>query len=187
MSNMAGTHLARATGPQDVKFGMSSKNNLQVAVSFRFTNDQSELYGQTITWIGTFAPGKASEIALQALENCGWRGDDVLDMTGIDSEEVELVIADEWNAEQTKQYPKVQFVNRPGAGRFEFQNPIEGQSLAVHSRALSQQFRAIRASQGRKPAAPAPAQQRRNSAPATQDPGGPPLFGNERADDELPF
>lgn len=185
-TGMTGTRRARATGPQDVKFGMSSNNNLQVAVSFRFTDEKDEFYGKMITWIGSFAPGKASEISLQGLENCGWRGDDVLDMTGIDAEEVELVIVEEWNTDQTKQYPKVQFINRL-SGRFEFQKPVEGTSLAVHSKALSQQIRAIRASQGRKPAAAAPAQQRRNSVPATQDPGGPPLFGNEGADDDLPF
>jgi uncharacterized protein YdbL (DUF1318 family) len=144
-----GTHLARSTGPDGVKFGMSANNNLQIAITFQFVNQEDSCYGQSIVWIGTFATGKASEIALEAMENCGWSGEDVMDLDGIDANDVELVIVEEWNQDRTKQYEKVAFVNRPGANRFTFQNPVEGPALAAQSRALNQSIRAIRASQGR--------------------------------------
>lgn len=182
----AGTHLARACAPEAVKFGMSSNNNLQIAIAFQFTHPDDELCGQSITWIGSFAPGKASEITLEAMENCGWKGDDVMDMTGIDANEVELVIALEWNQERTQQFDKVKFVNRPSGSRFTFQKPIEGPELIAQSRALAQNLRAIRASQVRRPA-PAAARPRPQPAPqrAPAEPDGPPLFG--AGEDDLPF
>jgi hypothetical protein len=181
-----GVRIARAIGEQGVKFGMSSNNNLQVSVTFQFSREDDEFFGQSITWIGTFAPGKASEIALEALENCGWTGDDVMDMTGIDANEVELVIVEKFNADKNKNFDEVSFVNRPGANRFTFQQPVEGSALAAQSRILGQNIRAIRASQGRK-LAPAAARPRPQPAPqiAPAEPGGPPLFG--RGDDDLTF
>ena len=149
----AGTRLARAIGPQGVQFGMSSNNNLQIAITFQITGADDEFKGQEITWPGTFAPGKASEIALETMEVCGWTGDDVMDLTGIDSNEVELVIIEEWNQAGTKQYDKVAFVNRPGANRFAFQKPVSGNELKAASRLINQSIRGIRASQGRNVAA----------------------------------
>jgi hypothetical protein len=186
----AGTHLARATGPQGVQFGMSANNNLQIAIAFQFCNPDDECHGQTITWIGTFAPGKASEIALEAMENCGWRGEDVMNLDGIDANEVELVIVEEYNQDQSKKYEKVAFVNRAGASRFSFQKPVEGSELAAHSRQLNQSIRAIRASQGRRviaPAARATSTGQRQSVPKRDpdEPVGPPLFTGK--DDDLPF
>ena len=79
---------------------------------------------QRITWIGTFAPGKATGFALDALENCGWKGNDpTADLTGIDSQDVELVVDAEAGQDGVMR-PRVRWVNRRGSGRIKFKQPI---------------------------------------------------------------
>lgn len=147
MSNSKiGKRRARATG--DVSFGMSSNGNLQIAVCFELNDQNDPFCGEQITWVGTFAEGKASEIALQALETCGWVGDDVMDMIGIDSNDVELVIVEDTTADGTRQYDKVAFVNRIGASRFEFQKPLEGNALRAQAKGLTHKIREIRVARG---------------------------------------
>jgi len=183
-----GTRLARATGPEGVQFGMSSTSNLQIAITFKFTNPEDEYFGHVITWMGSFAPGKASEITLEAMENCGWSGDDVMNMTGIDSNEVELVIIEEYNEEKGRAFDKVKFVNRAGANRFAFQRPVEGSALASQAKTLNQSIRAIRASQGRKPSAPQNRQQPpRQAPPARQQPQSNESPEAINGDNEFPF
>lgn len=176
----AGTHLARACAPEAVKFGMSSNNNLQIAITFHFTNPDDTYFGQSIAWISSFAPGKASEITLEAMENCGWSGEDVMDMTDIDKNEVELVIIEEWNQDQTKKFEKVAFVNRRGTARFTFQKPMEGNELAAQSRLVAQSIRAIRASQGRTRSASTRPQTKQQPPQQQQRP-------TQNGDDEFPF
>lgn len=185
---MKGRFLARCTGSKDVKFGMSKNGNMQIAVLFQYSNQNDDCYGQTIVWMGTFAPGKASEIALQAMENCGWRGDDLLDLTGIDSEEVELVIGEKPSDDGLRMFDYVEFVNRPGAGKFTFSQPVEGAVLAQHAGMIRANIRAIRAGQGRTPAGRPASKPTRVNLPQKSKPEEvPPLFDDDAVDPDLGF
>lgn len=104
---MQGTHRARA---REWALGHSSNGNEQVAVLFEIT--QGEHQGRTITWFGFFTD-KTAERTLDSLRHCGWDGDDFVNLTGLDANEVELVIAEE--EYQGKFHDRVQWVNRPAS------------------------------------------------------------------------
>lgn len=166
-----GKYRARATGPEDVQFGRTGNGNRQVAVLFRFVDP--ELEQETITWFGTFADGKATEITVKALRACGWYGDNLADMTGIDSQEVELVIVEEPDQEGNLR-TKVKWVNKPGGGKVELKNALnqgEVQALAAEMKGY------LIASKQGQPTAPrqgAPQQAQRHATPS-QRPAG---YGN---------
>lgn len=147
----AGKYKARAVGPNDVQFGTSKNGNEQVAVLFAFTEDA--LLGQHITWIGAFAPGKATEITIKALRNCGWAGADLTDMSGIDSEEVELVVVEEAD-DKGNPRTRVQWVNKPGSGKIEFQSPLAGDGLKAFAARMKGTLLASLQGQQRTQAAP---------------------------------
>lgn len=140
-----GQYRARSTGPQDVSFGVSASGNLQIAVVFEFIDEA--LAGQTIVWVGTFAPGKSTDITIQALENCGWTGDDpTKNIDGIDGNEVILVIENDTN-DKGDIYPRVKWINRPGAGRIKFKRPAEGAELRAFGAEIRAATLARRAAQ----------------------------------------
>lgn len=67
--------------------------------------------GQSLTWWGYFTDA-AMEITFKALRNCGWTGTDLQDLTGLDANEVILVVENE--TYQGKTRPKVKWVNSLG-------------------------------------------------------------------------
>lgn len=188
-----GKYRARATGIDDVSFGVSKQGNLQIAVVFDLLDEH--VVGQTISWVGTFADGKATDIAIKALEACGWTGEDPTEsLDGITDNEVVLVVENE-TGDDGKVYSKVSWVNRPGAGRVKFKQPISGQDLRVFGADIKRAVAANRAMGGggqprqqsvQRPAqnrqqAQRPPEQRGNSFP--DDSYGP----NGVHDDDLPF
>ena len=186
-----GKYRARATGAEDVQFGVSAKGNLQIGVLFELLDE--EMAGQTISWVGTFAEGKSTDISIKALEACGWQGDDPTEsLEGISTNEVILVVEHE-AGEDGRVYAKVAWVNRPGAGRVKFKQPINGQDLRVFGADIKRAVMANRAfnsggSQARSQQAQRPAgnQQR----PPQQQRSGKfedPDYGTRAGDDDLPF
>lgn len=98
-----GVYRARAVS---ATLGENSKGNEQVAIQFRFL--AAELVGQTITWYGTFTD-KSADISIKALRACGWQGNDLTELLGIDANDVDLVVANEtWEG---KSRTKVKWVN----------------------------------------------------------------------------
>jgi hypothetical protein len=97
--------------------GYTSNDREQVAVQFKIID--GEYAGRTLTWYGYFGDetkGKKTptEITIAALRACGWIGDDITNLEGIDREEVELVIV--VDTYQGKTSNKVRWVNKPGGG-----------------------------------------------------------------------
>lgn len=142
----AGTYRARCTGEQDVQFGFSKTGNEQIAVVFRIT--EGECAGHTVTWFGSFASEKSIKIALKALENCGWKGDNVTDLSGIGSEEVDLVIDHEPDQENRPRL-RVQWVNKPGAsGRVELRDQMSAAQKVAFAQKMKGQILSARQSAG---------------------------------------
>jgi hypothetical protein len=84
-----------------------------VAVRFAILDDGYE--EEEITWFGSFSKNRGKgtktpfERTVESLRICGWRGDDLSDLTGITENEVSLVIEhDEYNG---KVSAKVKWVN----------------------------------------------------------------------------
>jgi len=102
---MTGTHRARA---REWALGHSSNGNEQVAVLFEIT--QGECAGKSITWFGSFSDA-AVDRTLDSLRHCGWNGDNFVELAGLDTNEVEIVVqAEEY---QGKVRDRVRWVNRP--------------------------------------------------------------------------
>lgn len=145
-----GTYRARATS---WVLGETSTGKEQVAVEFSLTDP--ELQGERIAWYGFFTE-KTFERTIESLRACGWTGDNLEDLSGLDANEVDLVIEQE--TYEGKTTPRVRWVNRPGAiGVKTALAPEKAKTFAAKMKA---QIRAFDASQGKK-AAPAS-----SSAPA---------------------
>ena len=101
-----GTYRARAT---DGHLGYTSKGNEQVVVTFAITGGPHE--GQAVTWFGFFSDA-CFDRTIRSLRHCGWQGNDVSDLTGIDTRDVDIVV--EHNEYKGKITPRVSWVNQIG-------------------------------------------------------------------------
>ena len=100
-----GTYRARAA---ELDFGFAGTGTEQIAVRFLTTE------GESITWYGYFTD-KAAQYAIQALRACGWKGDDLFELTVEDlPDEVELVVQEDEYDGQTRM--RVAFINALGSG-----------------------------------------------------------------------
>ena len=94
-----GTYRAIAL---DGHLGFTSKGNEQIVVRFVITEGPQK--EQSIQWFGFFSDA-CFDRTIQSLRHCGWKGDDVSDLTGIDTHEVDIVV--EHDEYQNKVTPKV--------------------------------------------------------------------------------
>lgn len=160
-----GTYQGRATG--DVSWGTSSNQNLQICVLCRITN--GPFNGAYVSWLGTFAEGKATEMAINALRAFGWKGiDPTRDLSGLTDNEVDLVIEME-QSQNGNWYPKVKFVNRPGSGAMmRFKNPAEGPELMQWGPFIAQAAKALWLEQHPNEPMPGEARPQQRSQPRPQ-------------------
>jgi hypothetical protein len=119
-----GTYNGRATG--SVVLGKSPDKGTPF-IEFLFVLSEGEAAGEEVRWTGYFSESKCgkgtvAERTIQSLQYCGWQGDDLSefangDLHGLDTNEVRLVIENEpWKSDPTKTTPRVQWVNKIGAG-----------------------------------------------------------------------
>lgn len=171
----AGTYRARAVGQDGVQYGFTGTGNAQLAVEFELLEE-----GERVTWFGVFAPGKSSDIAMRALRAAGWTGDDLNDLVGLGSTEVELVIEDEeWNG---KVRTRVRWVNVPGAGgRVELQSKMNDAQRRAFAERMRSQAIASRPNAGGQVVGP------RRPKPTPPMQANPPALAGQMADDDIPF
>lgn len=137
-------HLATSPGTRAraITWGISKSkgdaNNApreNVVITFEITADGPER-GKTITWWGHFSD-KTWEFDIKALRACGWRGDDIRDLSALKDNEVSLVINHEDDTENGGKRARVRWVNAIG---FAITKPLAGAKLdnfAARVRALS--------------------------------------------------
>jgi hypothetical protein len=121
------------------------KKTPRVEVLFEFYADDA---AHTIRWDGYLTDG-ALDRTLEALRTCGWAGDDLSDLAGIDTNEVELVIEQE--EYEGKTYDRVKWVNAIGGGGFSSLEPAAQKTLAAQ---LKSKVRAFDAAKGVKTPTP---------------------------------
>lgn len=173
------TYRARAAGSG---FGTSSKGNNQIGIPCEIV-DHEELAGETITWLGHFTE-KTTARTVESLQHFGWQGDDLSELEDPDAaaaarllpEIVEIVVDPEQYEGEWQL--KVKWVNKPGAGRFSFKEPLVGSGLKAFA---AQMKGTIRGAKAAGPRASAPKQNGGGAQP--QHPNAP---GNRR-DDDIPF
>lgn len=150
MSEIAdGVYRARAVVGA---LGETQGGKEQMAVEFELM-DSEGVVGPHITWFGYFTE-KTTEHTLRALRTCGWRGDDLSNLDGIQENEVSLVIQNETYEGKTR--PKVQWVNAPGGAGLGLKAPLapdRAKSFAAKMRAAVRAFD-IQTGNGKRPPAP---------------------------------
>jgi len=166
-----GTYRARGV---TAALGLTSKGSEQVAVELTLLEGENE--GKSITWYGYFTD-KTTERTLDSLRHLGWEGDDLADLTGIDRNEVNVVIEDEQD-DRGEYRSRVRWINRAGG-------------LALKERLQGDQLKAFSA----RMKGAVLAHKQKSGAPRSNGNGGgqrrPPSRGSDRPpppeDDDLPF
>jgi hypothetical protein len=193
------TYRARAV---TAALGYTQAGKPQVAVEFVLLDggylSQNEFaIGQHITWYGYFGE-KSIEHTMKALRTCGWSTDSIDDLTGVDEQEVSLVLVEE---NDLQGYPriKVRWINAPGGvGGVALKArmaPDEARSFADQMRGYAQASRATAppaAAPARPAAPPARAAAAPPARPAPRPPARPPAAIATAAagldpDDNIPF
>lgn len=182
------TYRAIATSTP-ITFGHASTGNAQIAVEFDILGTNEETgeeasTGETITWIGTFSDNTTMR-TLESLLHCGWQGEDPAELNDKPASSelptvVELVCEpDEWDGKVSL---KVQWVNKPGRGRFAFKKTMSEADLRAFGAQLRASVKSLRAAGG------APRAPRQQSTPPRS--GGyskSPHPNAPRNDDDIPF
>lgn len=174
-----GTYRGRAT---DAQLGTTSTGKEQVAIGFQLLTPGYE--GQHLPYYGLFTDA-ALEITIKALRACGWQGVDLADLTGVDTNEVNLVVEHDTYNGVTR--ARVKWVNDGTAGLLRnVLGDVEKKAFATRMRG------AIAAlGQGQPPARPQPARQspRAPYAPpqAQRQHGAIPPEPPPHTDEDMPF
>jgi hypothetical protein len=171
-----GKYMARAV---EAELGYTSGDKAQVAVCFELID--GDYAGQQINWYGYFTD-KTMPTTLKALRACGWEGDDLSNLDGIDVNEVELVISHEDDLEGNAR-ARVRWVNRPGDGGVQLKKRMDEQqrkafAAQMKGRVVAEQQRGGNGSSG------GGGQQRRQTDRRYDDNNLPP---EAHGDDDIPF
>lgn len=141
------TYRARAIG---AGFGTSSKGNTQIAIQCEVV--EHDLAGETIAWLGHFTE-KTADRTIESLQHFGWKGDDLSELEDLDADraatllpEIVEIVVDPEQYEGEWQL-KVKWVNRPGAGRFSFKEPLTGAGLKAFAAQMKGAIRGARGAQ----------------------------------------
>jgi hypothetical protein len=96
--------------PTSAQLGYAQSGTEQVAIQFRTKN------GYHITWYGYFTE-KTAKTTIASLRTCGWTGNDIADLSSIETkpQDVELIIEQE-DDQQGNPRARVRWVNRIGGG-----------------------------------------------------------------------
>lgn len=124
----AGRYRARAT---EAALGLTRKGGEQVAVALSIID--GECAGESLTWFGFFSE-KTADRTIESLRTLGWVGDDLSDLTGVDSNEVEIVV--EHEEYEGRSQVRVKWINRSGAalGLKERMDPGAAKAFAAQMR-----------------------------------------------------
>lgn len=155
--------------------GMSGTGKEQIGIRFQLL--EGEDTGQYITYYGYFTEATL-ERTLESLDYCGWEGDNLTDLSGLDKNEVHLVIDHEAD-QDGKVRARVKWINGSGGiAMKERMDPGQAAAFAQHMRGE------VIARRARKPGKPA-------SAPNNASQRRPAQSGYQAAppptDDDIPF
>lgn len=181
-----GTYRARAV---NAWFGYTSvKGTEMVTVTFEII--EGDWQGQTIDWQGYFTE-KTYQRTIAALRTMGWQGSDLRDLSGIDANDVAIVVGhEEYNGNLRA---RVQWVNPvEGGGKIGMQGAMDEAQLADFAERMKGAIMLADQDAGRVPKASAARQAPpRGAAPAKAAPRGQarPTAkpAPEPQDDEIPW
>jgi len=160
-------YTARAVGHD---LGVADSGKEFIAVEFEIQS--GEHAGDRLTWRGFFTE-KTAERTIESLRYCGWKGDDLTDMTGFGSTLVQIVVDHE--SYEGKTYARIQWVNKLGVS---LKNAMDAGTRAAFAARMKGLAVSVDKSLADGPAAPAAV------ASSTRNDDGDPGFDDA---DALPF
>lgn len=170
MTLQAGTFRARGVSGA---LGYTKDHNPQVVVELQILDDDHA--GETLAWYGFFTE-KTQERTLEALRILGWKTDDLSDLDGITSNEIDVVVKEEEFEGVVRL--RAAWINRRGGAVLKA--PMSPQEAKAFAASMRGKAVASRAATGT-PTAGKPAAQRPRTAAKEQ----PPVSGE--TDDGIPF
>lgn len=138
----------------------SNSGNWQTAVPFEVSD--GEHAGEGITWIGVMHDTAdkngttGHERVILSFQYMGWQGDDITELAELTDEQAMALLPEEVELScdldtfEGKTRLKVQWVNRPGAGRFAFKNAASKSDLRSFAAQLKSTVKAVRAGDGKR-------------------------------------
>jgi hypothetical protein len=138
----AGTYRARAVS---AALGETSTGSEQVAVEFELLDVEGNA-GPHIVWYGYFTE-KTVKTTIKALRTCGWTGDLLTDLSGIDTNEVSLVIEEE-SDQNGRMRPRVRWVNAPGGAGLSLKAPLDGEKARAFAAKMRSRIAAMDQAEG---------------------------------------
>jgi hypothetical protein len=164
--------------------GMSDNGNRQVSITGRVV-DHEHYTDEEITAILHFTE-KTQDRSIESLLNFGFPIDDITQLAEADEQKCAELLPEiaefacapeEYNGSVRL---RVQWVNKPGRGKFTFKNKLEGGDLKAFGAEMKSAFKNARG--GAAPRRPAP-QNGQRALSAAQHPNAP----GSRMDDDIPF
>lgn len=114
----------------EAALGMTKSGNEQIAVLVEITH--GDYAGDQLTWYGHFTD-KTTERTFESLRALGWEGDDLMDLRGIGSNEVTIVIEHE-EGNDGRVRARVKWINSGGGGLAMKERLDEGSARAFAAR-----------------------------------------------------
>lgn len=164
------------------EIGITSTGHEQVGVMFEVVD--GERSGQRFAWYGHFTE-KATDRTLDSLRHCGWVGNDITDLQGLDANEVQIVLEEDTYEGKTRM--KVAWVNRAGAAIMKTQlDPNAARAFAARLKGIAT---AHRQQYGAQPAPTPRAAPAASSKPQSASGGdwGDPDPSDPGPQDDIPF
>jgi hypothetical protein len=183
------TYTYRAKGC-DWQLNTAGTGNERISVLFEITQGPCE--GQKRRWDGYFTE-KAVERTFDSLRHCGWTGDNLGTLDGLDANEVEIVCSIEEYADretgEARVREKVEWVNRPA--RINTRNQLSGGELEAFAARMRGPAVAHKQKYGATPNAPTPRPTSGPTRARTPEPRRPPTDDMDpeppHTDDDIPF
>ena len=179
------TYKARAL--EGVLSALNGKE--RITVSFEIT--EGPCAGQRRKWDGWFTTDASIDRTLDSLRHCGWHGESLADLEGLNDNEVEIQCEEEtFNGRdgEPRTVEKVAFVNR--LQRLNVKGAMDAAALRAFDARMRGTIAAHKHAYGAQPGAPKPTPRgapspRRGAAPPVDDMDPDPSYNS--ADDDLPF
>jgi len=182
MAEITGSFPAVATkfdteeGPTYAQFGEAKTGTKQILMQFRIL--EGEHAGYVVPYIGYFTTATVDG-TLKALRTAGMKGEDLTTLYGDNAQElnqvVSIVVEMKPNADGSKSYPQVRWVNSPGGGAgFTLKKSLGKAELGKFAAQMKSKLRAVQEVAGEAPGAES---EGHNGAPSIP----PPVV-----DDDLP-
>lgn len=126
--------------------------------------------GESLTWYGFFTD-KTLDRTVESMRACGWQGVDLTDLSGMDANEVVLVVEHETD-ESGAIRPRVRWVNSQGG--LAMSNALAGDDLAAFAATMRGRIAALDPRQARSKPTQRPAPAPRTTPATTQRRAGTP-------------